>query len=226
MPFLYVLLSLLALLLTKKQMTSEFSHFVHRLGGSQHTAIVIWSVIFLPGTIIHEISHFLIAALTGACTGRIEIFPEYLEDESDDRDTHVALGSVQTQRLNPVQGFLVGLAPFISGLALLIWLASLLQSGLATPNYWLILFEGYLFFTIANSFFPSWPDIRQTLPFVIISLVVGLLAWYFGFQIFLSSTSFIWPVLTSLYCAISLSALLNLVLIGTLFLLHHLTKRK
>lgn len=220
MPLLYVLLSLLALLLTKKKMTADLGRLVHRLGGSQHTAIIIWSLIFLPGTLIHEVSHFLVAALTGARTGKIEIFPEYLENE---KSIHVALGSVQTQKLNPLQGFLVGLAPFISGLALLIWLASLLLAGLATPNYWLLLLEGYLFFTIANSFFPSWPDIHQTLPFVIISLVVALLAWYFGFQIFLNSNSYIWTILTSLWRALALSAALNLVLIGILGILHRLS---
>ncbi|MFH1336216.1 MAG: hypothetical protein ABII96_06835 [Candidatus Zixiibacteriota bacterium] len=208
-------------------MTADFSRFVHRLGGSQHSAIVIWSLIFLPGTLVHEVSHFLAAALTGARTGKIEIFPKYLEDESgENKSTHVALGSVQTQKLNPLQGFLVGIAPFISGMALLIWLASLLQTGFADRNTWLLVLEGYLFFTIANSFFPSWSDIRQTLPFVIISLVVALLAWYFGFQIFLNSNSFIWPILNSLWQAIALSALLNLSLIGILFILHHLPKRK
>jgi len=215
MPLPYVFLSLLALLLTKKKMTADFSRFVHCISGSQHTAIIVWSLIFLPGTLIHEVSHFLVAALTGARTGRIEIFPEYLEDEDDAR---VALGSVQTQKLNPIQGFLVGIAPFISGLALLIWLASLLQAGFATQNIWLLVFEGYLFFTIANSFLPSWPDIRQTLPFVIISLLIALLAWYFGFQIFLNPASYIWPILTSLWRALTLSALLNLALIVLFFI--------
>jgi len=219
MPLLYVLLSLLALLLTKKKITADLGRLIHRLGGSKHQSLIIWSLIFLPGTLIHEVSHFLVAALTGARTGKIEIFPEYLENE---KSTHVALGSVQTQKLNPLQGFLVGIAPFISGLALLIWLASLLQAGFAAPNYWLLLLEGYLFFTIANSFFPSWPDIRQTLPFVIISLVAALLAWYLGFQIFLSSGSFIWTILISLWQAIALSAALNLCLIALLFLFHHI----
>lgn len=225
MSLLYVILSLIALLLTKKKLTADLSHLIHRLGGSQHTAIIVWSVIFLPGTITHEISHFLVAALTGARTGKIEIFPEYLE-ESDEKSTHVALGSVRTQKLNPIQGFLVGIAPFISGMALLIWLASLLQTSFADRNIWLLVLEGYFFFTIANSFFPSWPDIKQALPFVIISLVVGLLAWYFGFQIFLNSNSYVWTLLDALWKAIVLSILLNLCLIGLFFILHKITKRK
>jgi hypothetical protein len=224
MPLIFVILSLLALLLTKRKMTSDLSRLVHCLGGSQHTAIIVWSIIFLPGTIVHEISHFLVAALTGARTGKIEIFPEYLED-ADEKSTHVALGSVQTQKLSPLRGFLVGIAPFISGMALLIWLASLLQTSFAVRDIWLLVLEVYLFFTIANSFFPSWPDIKQAIPFVIISLVVALLAWYFGFQIFLSSSSYVWVILNSLWKATSLSILLNLAIIGLLFLLHKITKR-
>lgn len=226
MPLLFVVISLLVLLLTKKKMTTDLGRLVHHLGGSQHSAIVVWSVIFLPGTIIHEISHFLIAALTGARTGKIEIFPEYLEDEIDKKYNHIALGSVQTQKLNPLRGFLVGIAPFVSGIALLIWLSSLLQVSFASGNTWIFILEGYLFFTIANSFFPSWPDIKQTLPFVIISLVVALLAWYFGFQILLNPSSYIWTILNSLWKSVVISILLNIAIIGALIILHRITKRK
>jgi hypothetical protein len=226
MPLLFVVLSLLLLLLTKKKLTLEFGRLVHHLGGSQHTAIIVWSIIFLPGTIIHEISHFLVAALTGARTGKIEIFPEYLASEADGNSyTHVALGSVQTQKLNPIRGFLVGFAPFISGMALLIWLASLLQTSFISRNIWLLLFEGYLFFTIANSFFPSWQDVRQTLPFIIISLVVGLLAWYFGFQLYLTPSSPVWTVLRSLWQTVGISVLLNISLIGLLIIFHRFRRK-
>jgi hypothetical protein len=226
MPLLYVLLSLVILLLTKKEMTRDLTRLIHRLGGNQHTAIIVWSIIFLPGTIIHEVSHFLFAALTGARTGQIEIFPEYLEDEADEKNVHVALGSVQTQKLNILQGFLVGIAPLLSGIALLIWLAALLQTSFTTGNTWLFILEGYFFFTIANSFFPSWPDIKQALPLVIIFLAASLLAWFFGFQIFLSQTSYVWTLLNFLWKAISLSIVLNIAIIGFLFILHHLTSRK
>lgn len=226
MPLLYVSVSLILLLLTKKKMTTNLGRLVHHLGGSQHTAIVIWSIIFLPGTLVHEISHFLFAALTGARTGKIDIFPEYLENKSQDEGTvRVALGSVQTQKLNPIQGFLVGFAPFITGIALLIWLASLLQTSFSAENYALFLLEGYFFFTIANSFFPSWPDIKQTIPLIIIFLLISLLVWYFGFQVTLSSNSYVWTILDSLWKAVSISILLNLAIIGILYLLHRLTKR-
>lgn len=226
MPLIYVIFCLLGLVLTKKKMTTNLSRLVHKLGGNQHSAIIVWSIIFLPGTLIHEISHFLVAALTGARTGKVEIFPEYLENESNNEGSaRVALGSVQTQKLNPIQGFLVGIAPFLTGIALLIWLASLLQTSYSAGNIWIFLLEGYFFFTIANSFFPSWQDIKQTIPLIIISVLISFLVWYFGFQVSLSSNSYVWTILDSLWKAVGISVLLNLAIIGVLFFLLRLTKR-
>jgi len=226
MPLLFVILSLFCLLLTKKRMTSDLSHLVHRLGGSQHSVIIVWSTIFLPGTLIHEISHFLVAALTGARTGKIEIFPEYLEDKLDEKSTHVALGSVQTQKLNPIQGFLVGIAPFISGMALLIWFASLFQTSFTAKDIWLLLLEGYLFFTVANSFFPSWTDIKHTLTFIILAAVALVVAWFFGFQILLSPDSQIWIITDSLWAALFISVCINITLTAPLSLTNLLLRKR
>ena len=212
MSFIYVLLSLILLYLSKHRLTFDLHRLIHRLGGNRNTAIVVWSFIFLPGTIVHEISHFLAAAFTGARTGKIEIFPEYLEEDADEeeRGTKVALGYVQTQRLNPIQGFLVGTAPFISGLALLIFLASLLRASYLSQNYQLLILQGYFFFTIANSFFPSWVDIQQTIPFIVLTIIAALAAWFFGLQIFLEPTSQVWDILNSLWQAILISVDINI----------------
>src|SRR5258706_5245201 len=141
-------ISLLLLDFSERQMTILFSRISHRLGGNQRTLIVAWSIIFLPGTVIHEISHFLLAAATGARTGKIEIFPEFLEKElaGEEKSQGVRLGSVQVSRLNPIQGFLVGMAPFFSGLGLLVWLASLMQTDFQTGNFLMLTLEIYFFF--------------------------------------------------------------------------------
>lgn len=124
------------LYLTRRKMTAELGRLVRRLGGGDRAFLIVWSVIFLPGTIIHEVSHFLAAALTGARTGRVEIFPELprktlgsegsdlarVDKRSDPSTTH-RLGFVETQRLGPVRGFLVGTAPLAVGLGILIWIA-------------------------------------------------------------------------------------------------------
>jgi len=227
MSTLLVLVGLFLLFLTKKQMTASLTQFIRHLGGGHKAAIIVWSIIFLPGTIIHEVSHFLAAALTGARTGKIEIFPEYLEDEVEEVDDRtVALGYVQTQRLNPIQGFLVGTAPFTSGLLLLILLSALMQSNYQIGNYKLLLAQGYLFFTIANSFFPSWTDIKHTLTFIILAAVALVVAWFFGFQILLSPDSQIWIITDSLWAALFISVGINITLTAPLSLTNLLLRKR
>lgn len=227
MSALYVLLELFLLYFSYRKMTRELSHLIHRLGGNQNVLIWIWSVVFLPGTIIHEISHFLAAAATGARTGKIEIFPEFIEDILDEEKekNHVALGYVQVARLNPIQGFVVGVAPFISGLALLIWLAPMMIGNYHAGNTLSLILQTYLFFIIANSFFPSWSDIKQTIPFVVFAIILVILAWFFGFQLVIGTSSPIWPILDSMAAALLLSLLFNLVIIGFLFLVNSFRRR-
>lgn len=226
MSFLYVLLGLLGLFLTRRRMTLSLSRLIHRLGVNQNLLIWFWSIVFLPGTIIHEISHFLVAAATGTRTGKIEIFPEFIEDFLEKKERQgVALGSVQVARMNPVQGFLVGLAPFLFGTVLLIWLASLMRVNYSTQNISVLSLQTYLFFVIANSLFPSWTDIKQTLPLFAISAIAVIPAWFFGFQFSIRDSSPVWPILDSMAGALLISLLFNLVIIGLLFLINGLRRR-
>ena len=186
-----VIISLIFLYLSKAKLSTEFSHLIHRFGGNRNSLIIFWSTIFLPGTVIHEMSHFLFAILTGARTGNIEIFPRFLEEdcEKEEKDSGVILGSVQTQKLNLFQGFMVGTAPFIVGITLLIWLASMIQASYESSAIYMLLFQGYLFFTISNSFFPSWTDIKQVLPLTVVVLIVIILSWIIGLKVVLSPNS-------------------------------------
>ncbi|OIN90326.1 hypothetical protein AUJ42_03225 [Candidatus Collierbacteria bacterium CG1_02_44_10] len=224
MSVILVPISLLLLFFSKRWLTGEISRLVRRFGGGHRAIIIIWSIIFLPGTIIHELSHFFLAIITGARTGKIEIIPEYLEDEWEDKGKggSVALGYVQTQRLNPIQGFFVGTAPFVVGTILLVSLASLLSTGYDSgPTIYLFL-QGYLFFTIANSLFPSWSDIRQTLPLVIIALVCLLIAWTLGLQLFTRPTAQILSLADTVSTVLLFSSGINLLLVCSLFLSNRL----
>lgn len=214
--------------LTHRKMTEELSRLIHRFGGNQNVLIWVWSVIFLPGTIIHEISHFLAAAATGARTGKIEIFPEFIEDilDKEEEKKSVALGFVQVARMNPIQGFIVGIAPFISGMTLLVWLASLMRVNYLAENLWPLALETYLFFVIANSFFPSWSDMKQTLPLIFLGLLSALLAWFFGFQLLIEPSSPVWGILDSMSGALLTSIIINLLLVGGLVLINRRRHRK
>ena len=95
-------------------------------------------------------------------------------------------------------------------MALLIFFASLLRSSYLDQNYQLLILQGYFFFTIANSFFPSWTDIKHTIPFIVLTIIAALAAWFFGLQIFLEPTSQVWDILNSLWQAILISVDINI----------------
>lgn len=219
MVVIYLLFSLFLLYISKRWLTARLAYVIHRFGGSRHTLIIIWSLIFLPGTIIHELSHFFFAILTGARTGKIEIFPEYLEEEWEEENSgSVALGYVQTQKLNPIQGFFVGIAPFLVGIILLTWLGSEIQKSYFSGNLLFLFFESYLFFTIGNSFFPSWSDIKQTLSLIIILSVFVLVFWIIGFQVVPQLNQNYQDMLISISLTILISSSLNLLVTLLLFL--------
>lgn len=217
-------LALAVFYLCTQILTKQFSKFVSRLGGGQKAIIVFWSLIFLPGTILHEISHFLVAASLGARTGKIEIFPESLDLDSSGHQRSVRLGSVQTSRLNPIQGFFVGLAPLLIGLIVIVFLSSQLQVSFKADDVNRFAIEGYLFFVIANSMFPSLTDIKQTLPFVVISLVLFGLAWLLGFQLLINPASNFWAIITTLRNTLLISIFFNFVIIALLLLSNRIVK--
>lgn len=178
----WVILTLVILYFSQKSLLHQFSYLVRHFGGSRKFLIILWSLIFLPGTVVHELSHFLFAILVGARTGKIEVFPEFLEGEDEHSDGSVALGYVQTQKLNIIQGVLVGLAPFIVGLCLLVYLGTLITSNYYLQNYQLLIFQVYFFFTVSNSFFPSNTDLTHVIPAAISLIVLVLTGWFFGIQ--------------------------------------------
>ncbi len=221
-----ILLCLAFLFYSNRKIISEFSKLIHKFGGGSRVIIWLWSLIFLPGTVMHEISHFLAAAATGARTGKIEVFPEILQGnwQAEEEGRGVVLGYVQTQKLNPIRGFFVGLAPFIFGLIFLTGLALLLQTSYNSRTFPLFGLEIYLFFTIANSFFPSASDIKQTLPLAVILILLVLVALVLGVQLHPNPSPALISLFNTLGFALLISVILNTAVLLVLFVLNRLLK--
>src|ERR1700681_939898 len=70
--------------------------------------IFLISFIFLPGIIIHELSHLLVASILFVKTGEIEFMPQ-VQDEG------LKLGSVSIAKTDPIRRFIIGVSPIILG---------------------------------------------------------------------------------------------------------------
>jgi hypothetical protein len=159
--------------------------------------IIIFSILFFPGVLLHELSHFLMARLLGVRTGRISLFPRPL------KNGRLRLGFVETGTTDFVRDSLIGTAPLLTGVVA-VALIGIYQMGLMPlgnalltgqfstlpqelqhlpklPDFWVWFF---LVFVISSTMLSSPSDRRAWLPLLItiiallvIGLVIGLGPW-------------------------------------------------
>lgn len=191
MTFLLALVTLILLRLTERWIHLHLQLIGHRLAGSETAALSIYAIIFFPGVVLHELSHWLFAKLCGVRTGRISLLP------SVGKTGNLHLGSVEYSAagLDPFRESLIGAAPLMVGCTVLLLIANhlfgvpaarvalssgdldalldLLRTGFRTPDFWLWY---YLAFAIANAMMPSPAD-RRAWPalMLIIALITGLM---------------------------------------------------
>lgn len=180
----------------------------------------LYSIIFLPGTILHEISHFLMAELLGVRTGTIEILPNFSEKTPDHR---ARLGSVETVQTDPIRSFLIGIAPFITGIATLWILATLLSKS--TLSSWYLAAVVYAIAVVGSSMLLSRED-RRNWPFILVLLII-LLTLYFIQPYRLSTTALdkLLPLFTTLLSVLSTTIGVILGLNGIMYSLRRIIEK-
>jgi hypothetical protein len=154
-------------------------------------ALGLFSILFFPGVLLHEASHYLVAKLVGVRTGRFSVLPRPLPGG------RLQLGYVETASADVLRDALIGLAPLISG-GLFVAYVGLYRLGLPAaweslangnsdvlsilgdlqlqPDFWLWF---YLTFAVSSTMLPSPSDRHAWLPLVIIAALLlgfGLLA--------------------------------------------------
>lgn len=160
------------------------------LTGSPQVAMWFFWVIFLPGTFLHELSHWLTANLLGVRTVKFSLWPEIK------KGGQLQMGAVQVEVGDPFRHSLIGVAPLVFGsLAVLlighgqlnltsigqavvsgnleaIWQA-IIQT-LVLPDVWVWL---YLVFAISNAMLPSASDReawRTVLLYIGLALILAI----------------------------------------------------
>jgi len=168
-------LSLIALTLPLLVLKRWISQHVQGIGllifNNPVVTMMLYFILFLPGILLHETSHWLVARLLGLTTGKFSLGPQ------KPARGKVSLGSVQISRSDPIRESLVGLAPFASGTLTVLALAHFgfglplltdrpplehltqvlgdmfIHLRAADAYVWL-----YLIFAVSNSMFPSETD--------------------------------------------------------------------
>lgn len=176
MPFIWVSITFVILLLMQRWIHVHLHGVSMLITRRAEWAVILYSLILLPGVFLHETSHWLTATLLGVRTGSFSLIPHRQADGS------IVLGYVEYYKgrtLGPVRESLIGGAPLIAGTAVILLigfkvfgitdLAAAIHSGeidnlsLALGQVFStndILVWLYLLFAISNAMMPSPADRR------------------------------------------------------------------
>lgn len=205
----------------------------------QGIALIIFSLIFIPGVFLHETSHYLSARLLGVRTGRFSVFPK-LKGEGK-----LQLGYVETVSTDIFRDAIVGAAPILLGslsIALIgyyplnlsaVW-DHLVQGGgnsvliildvFHQSDFWLWF---YLAFVISSTMFPSRSDRRAWLPLIFFVSIVGMLMILLGAGPWLAANLAdpMIGIMRSLIVVLSISLLIHLIVWLPMALIRRLLSR-
>ncbi len=165
--FLIFLLEFVLLFFLSKRLVKALSITFYKIFRSHSGVVNALAVLFLPGTIIHELAHLLTAGIMLVPVGEISVLPEIEEGG-------VKLGSVQIGKVDPFRLTIVGVAPVLIGMLSILGILYFTQIS-SSLVWWQIVLGLYLIFEISNTMFSSKRDIEGTIGFVVAILVVGLL---------------------------------------------------
>lgn len=185
----FFILSLLVFLAVQRRLHREIQGVFLLLTRSQALALGLFALLFFPGVLLHESSHWITAKLLRVRTGKFSLIPQLQGDGT------LRLGYVEAAPADIFRETLIGAAPFVSGVLTVGWIAvsrldifrfSQIQTGLGLnqlggglaelvnlPDFWLWF---YLAFTISSTMLPSASDRRAWLP---TTLIIGIILLIF-----------------------------------------------
>ncbi len=165
------LVELTLLFFLSKHLINELSKIFLRISRHNYSFTVnTLAVIFLPGTIIHELAHLLTAGILMVPVGELEVIPEISE-------RGVKLGSVQIGQTDPIRRILIGVAPVLVGISIIVGLIFFnLDTLKSFSPFWLAAVLAYGIFEVSNTMFSSKKDVEGALVFLsALIIVVGIL---------------------------------------------------
>jgi hypothetical protein len=237
---LWLLVALAVFVILQRVLHREIQAFFLILTRSNDVTQVIFALIFFPGVLLHELSHYLAAKLLGVQTGKFSLFPQVQPDGK------LRLGYVETASGGFVRDALIGAAPLVAG-GLFVAYAAIFQIHILplwdlmrsadwgafwamlvtvpkSPDFWLWF---YLTFTISSTMMPSQSDRQAWLPLgllflglVAAAVIAGAGTWMLAnlappFNQFLQALAMIF----------GLSGVLHILLILPFLLLHQILTR-
>ncbi len=238
--FIYLVLLLIPMMYLQRFLQREIQAIFLLITRQPDVSMALFSLLFLPGVLLHETSHFIMAKILGVRTGRFSIIPKKLDNG------RIRLGYVETAKTDRFRDGLIGAAPLVTGGLFVafagvyrlgidtIWVSIIqgqldainqaIKSASVSPDFWLWF---YLVFTVSSTMMPSASDRRAwtsltmiLLGLLIIILLIGIGPWLltnFG-KVFLTA-------MNSITLVFGITVLIHIIILPPAYLVRKIISR-
>lgn len=164
--FLILIISVLALNILSKIFVQRLFTFLYKITKNDKKATVLLGFIFLPGTFVHEISHFISALFLLVPVGQLNLMPEVVEGG-------VKLGSVSIGKTDFIRKSVIGIAPLLIGGTIIFWsLNYIFVNNLW--NWWIVVGLIYIIFQLSHTMFSSKKDLEAVIELFIFIILISI----------------------------------------------------
>jgi len=184
------ILEVVVLYFLSRKLSNKIWTVLYRLTKSKKASTYIYSFLFLPGIVFHEMAHFLSALFLFVPVGKIDLSPVFNEDEKGTVKS-IRLGSVAIGKSDLIRSTLIGFSPFVSGVAVILILIYHLNSQDLLPNIAIVLLSLYVIFEIGNTMFLSRSDLKSALELSLVILALYIILYLFGVRVSFNPTGLI-----------------------------------
>ncbi len=154
-------------------------------------SLKLFHILLLPGVVIHELAHLIVAEVMLVRTGGLSFTMEQEEDR-------IVMGSVGIERTDPIRRAVIGFAPVFVGILLIaFFIFYFLSENSPISGPWNFILVLFVVFEIGNTMFSSKRDLEGTLQLLLVISVAIIVAYFLGFKVpdslfsFLNSEQFV-----------------------------------
>lgn len=165
-------LEFLFLFFLSKLLVRSISIFFLKVARKENLAIRLFHLLLLPGVIVHELAHLIVAEAMLVRTGGLSFAPE----PDGDR---VVMGSVSIQQTDPIRRAIIGFAPVFVGILIISFFVFFFLSERSPLDFpWNYLLVFFMVFQIGNTMFSSSKDLEGS-AFLLVVIAGVFAACYF-----------------------------------------------
>jgi hypothetical protein len=228
--YLYMVLCFCALLVLTRWITKHVQGIGFLLTEDGQIALLLYFLLILPGVLLHELSHAIMALILGVRVRRLSIGLS-----RKGRSQNISLGSVDIARTDPFRASLIGAAPLVAGCAVILLIGDrvlgiealpafgnagfwrTIEDIYNTPDFWLWI---YLVLAVGNAMLPSAADRHSWGTALAFIAFLGAALYFSGLLDIVSAPVASWAEngASQLTYAFAIAAIIDLVFAILLFL--------